>query len=51
MRRKEATSLRFKSMRDGQRRRIEDIEYEMKDVQRMEDGWCRRRNRRIVSGD
>ena len=28
MRRKEATSLQFKSMRDGQRRRIEDIEYD-----------------------
>ena len=40
MRRKEATHLRFKSMRDGQRRRIEDMEYGMKDVQRMEDrGW------------
>ena len=38
--RKEATSLRFKSMREGDRRRIEDIEYGMKDIQRMEDrGW------------
>ena len=39
--RKEATSLRFKSMREGDRRRIEDIEYGMKDVQRMEDGGWR----------
>ena len=29
--RKEATSLRFKSMREGDRRRTEDIEYGMED--------------------